>query len=1293
MTDPIEKDTTKDSSEDPTSDQEKDQDPIRQKVPAQVNGINRVTVGRPGVIVDIIFIISEGAAIPIPPEVKKRKHETVTGQNQIAKAYLQAVEEAQDLSSKAETLVSAKSALVPQGSTENVASAQDDMRKTLAKYSSGEDEDTHDTAETQQEASTTPATTEDSGDNNAPTKPPLTSEKQDFVEVYSFAEEKLLLLPAKTIKTARSRVESDDNVYYIDTETTTENSRGSETKSTVTRTKKQPINLKDALKGLRASPASNNEGSNSGDSSEGSSSDTSAEETGELDSEKVKQAWGPVKKQIAMDWKLGQVRKEGQIPARLAAYALSPTVANFFDEDDYAAVDAFVKKINDAATKRWRQYDDRRKTLVETLEKCIKDKPATGLFSSTSKIVDLSPEEWDKIIREVKDIWWDGWEHLENGIGVAKATNKYQEFAQSFSETVKPSTETMLKQAASSLAKAPLPPVMWDASVGAQILRYSAGATAKANFDLLETGKLGLEASADVKFNLLEAKADGSFYLPDSEGANLEFELPIRKKEGHWAELVDKLTGKSKRFLPAEPTFAFDKSLLSPKGIFSLGEGLQTWKITAESVQQPDLEQGDVQLKIQIAGHTDAVGSAGYNQSLSERRAQAGLGFLANRPAIWLNFFKSGQWGDDEVRLMAATTLCLDHWQLDLDWKNIDSEDALLAQIRTRLANLEENENDNTSNISIEQRFDMPQNLGNALQRARLEEAEELIDKGSTAALIKMFQQGGNVELPSPIRLIPGDWSPKHPSGIATLRSVIGAYFNVSRTAVENELPPGAVFFDKVSFHSEETKGLGESSLKIASNTREERNRRLELIPYGLTSQREKMEHGTYNFGEVRMQLSGKISGEAGVNLNLGAKVDFEVNKDLLMVGGLVGGALGQDVTATGGASKTIDPANTVSYEKETTKAAPSEGSKARSLADFNAGAEAKGGAFIGAKAEAGIKAAIEWRPPEKSAEEVKAEASLPASKTIRDFLLLGDVGYSVTGMAGAGLEGEFKIGFDRESKRFQIKVKAQASLGLGCGGAFSFSVAIKHIFDFVKLVHEKLSDNDFHFIDVFESTSDGSEIDVYKLFSAWSFEMLQRGQILEAGLAYVAGGALEAANELLSKADNIIDDWDEEEIEAENLDTLLETIHKNPPQLALCTPETKGRLLYRLLQAKVVRQGDGFFDQRWNQLKRWGLEPGRRIQEIINLDRYHTVEKAALLVVTKGVISPRDWQKTLQNMAAIDSQGQMVPVGSALEGDSLDAKITRSLENQTELRTVLLEDEDDQKALDKHLKSIGVEF
>jgi len=61
--------------------------------------------------------------------------------------------------------------------------------------------------------------------------------------------------------------------------------------------------------------------------------------------------------------------------------------------------------------------------------------------------------------------------------------------------------------------------------------------------------------------------------------------------------------------------FDFDKSTLRPDAVAILNEAIEILK------RYPDL-------KVEVAGHTDSIGSDAYNQSLSERRAKAVYAYL-----------------------------------------------------------------------------------------------------------------------------------------------------------------------------------------------------------------------------------------------------------------------------------------------------------------------------------------------------------------------------------------------------------------------------------------------------------------------------------------------------------------------------------------------------------------------------------------------------------------------------------------------------------------------------------------
>ena len=63
--------------------------------------------------------------------------------------------------------------------------------------------------------------------------------------------------------------------------------------------------------------------------------------------------------------------------------------------------------------------------------------------------------------------------------------------------------------------------------------------------------------------------------------------------------------------------FDFDKSTLRPDALAILGEATEILK------RYPDL-------RVEVAGHTDSVGTAAYNQGLSERRAKAVYDYLTS---------------------------------------------------------------------------------------------------------------------------------------------------------------------------------------------------------------------------------------------------------------------------------------------------------------------------------------------------------------------------------------------------------------------------------------------------------------------------------------------------------------------------------------------------------------------------------------------------------------------------------------------------------------------------------------
>lgn len=270
------------------------------------------------------------------------------------------------------------------------------------------------------------------------------------------------------------------------------------------------------------------------------------------------------------------------------------------------------------------------------------------------------------------------------------------------------------------------------------------------------------------------------------------------------------------------------------------------------------------------------------------------------------------------------------------------------------------------------------------------------------------------------------------------------------------------------------------------------------------------------DLGLIRAKFEGQVSGFAGVNLSLAAEVSVDVN------GGELTLANKDDV----------------------------QGNRAQASTSVG-GAQAE--AFIGAKIEAGLAAELDWKQPHGDEQAQQGEG--------RDFLVLGTVGYLVSGHVGLALNGKFKVGFDRELKRFVIKLEASLCLGPGVGGKFEATVDAKQVWNFISLVHNQLLSQDFNWVDMFE---DG----VYDRFVAWSYELMKKGFWFQGMKLRTGTEVMHQAVVLLDEIRTLMLDFESYYEDSESLHGLIQHIAEHPVELKYAPPEVKGRILYRLIDS-----------------------------------------------------------------------------------------------------------------------------
>jgi outer membrane protein OmpA-like peptidoglycan-associated protein len=372
--------------------------------------------------------------------------------------------------------------------------------------------------------------------------------------------------------------------------------------------------------------------------------------------------------------------------------------------------------------------------------------------------------------------------------------------------------------------------------------------------------------------------------------------------------------------------------------------------------------------------------------------------------------------------------------------------------------------------------------------------------------------------------------------------------------------------------------GAGESAPVIDTPGPAEQNRRVSWTLYKIKDVDPIEEKKRVPLGDMRVCLECHLGGYVGANLLAGAHIHCDINPSDAKAGER-GRLLARGV-------KTLGP---------------------------EAGGEVS--AFAGARGEAGIKGVLQWKRPESASKELEQQG---------EFVDLGSVGYTLIGQVGAALTGNIQIGFDETSEKFIIKVEASAALGPGFGGKLAFAVGIKHTYNFIAMVYTQLRDNDFGFVDFFEHCE---EVNVFDLFCSWSYRMLLKGRLTEAGVLGIGAVGVRVAGSVADMTRT----WKREWEESQHVDQLIENINGNAEMLRYTTPEVKGRILYLLIRPDEF----GYSRETW-------------------IDLLASDRKQAVATVLAWIQSKRDCREVLEHM------GVDIP-----QGDAITDKTRRAEQNQ----------------------------
>lgn len=884
--------------------------------------------------------------------------------------------------------------------------------------------------------------------------------------------------------------------------------------------------------------------------------------------EKLKNKFWSYQAKINKEWKFLNKRREGQIKLkRLERFVTDPAIREFLKATDTCQIiDTTAKFLNETANFSYQQKEQKLKEIKGYLN--LEDDK-------------FSHYHWGKVILGVQEIW------------AKEDPGFFDEFRLENEEI--PLDEAARKKIAAELDKKELPDVTFDASGGAQFMRYSANSGGVVDLDFAN-GKVSASYNGDAKLSIAEAGAEFNRYFPNNNGIKFEFRVPVRKEC-----FVSNIIDDGENDAPP-PMFAHNSSFVLPAAIIDVG--IQMQGIAVNKNNKSKTEQF-----IQVAGHADTTGSNDYNEIIGYRRAKATHALFTDDKAQWQEYFKRGIWKDEERDFLFLSLYMMNAHPKDFEKRFLD---------------MKMNDQDTFDHIILRELQWACATYNYPISKVKSSSLRSQLEK----TLITDGPAKSNTILSKVFTMIKDDDASLINDYQTQLKKLLLKKVN----GIDEE--DFNLFYADTEAHPVLT--FGEENLKVEKQGRVVANRRVTLRTWEVTVENQNDEVDI-NLGKGRIKVHGQVSCFVGATVALSAGVEFNTYKGAAQ---LVGKRKVKDVVTSYNKDKEL---------KTDEKLGPGN-------------ATAKATAFAGAKAEASLSAALEWYNPEKAA---------------AGFGLLASVGGMVTGTAGAGIEGEFRIGYDRVSKTFQVKMKAQATWGLGGGGAWSLSIGVQQLYDFVVLVYHKLEENDFNFVDIFENEKDNlgnrteSEIDVYQLYIAWVAELWKQKEYFKAGNALLVGAAAKTAFSFFDDVNKLILKYNTYENNKEETQNIIYNVLENSKMMRYTPPKVKGHMLYMLTRYK----SSGF---------------GEFINDLAALDDNVTAEDAAVTLI-KTIRYAREWKEVMEHMAVKTNDGKSYDPYNKNTIDSYIYKgdTIRVQHSVHFLRNELLNDYDDWAKVRQHLQGM----